>query len=83
MTSAEQFNEMIDAKCDEIAARHPGAGELTFTEQHGPCGCTLGVTAEDGRRLGSVFLGAPYRVGTTSELGYNANPLYTPPAGVR
>lgn len=83
MTRADQFNELIDAACDRIAARHPGAGELTFVEKHGPCGCDLGIVSEDDRRLGSVFIGAPYRVGPTSELGYNANPFYEPPAGVR
>lgn len=82
MTRSEQFNELIDAKCDEIAAKYPGAGELTFTEKHGPCGCTLGVTAEDGRSLGAVFIGAPLRVGLTSELGHNANPFYEPPSSV-
>lgn len=79
MSRADEMNELIDAKCDAIAARHPGAGELTFTEKHGPCGCTLEVRAEDGRRLGSVFVGAPYRIGTTQELGHNANPLWNSP----
>lgn len=48
-----------------------------ITVKHGPCGATVNGPGF------TCFVGAPVVTGPTNVVGYNRNPFYTPPEGVR
>lgn len=74
------YKRHLEQRVKLLRIKRPAVVEVIL--QHGPCGTNVKSYSSAGELISTFFVGAPLVVGPTDEVGYNRNPLYTPPTGV-